>query len=272
MSRPIQDIVLLGAGNLATSLGCALKSAGLNILQVYSRTEASASALASRLACPHITDLSLLTTSCDLVVCALKDSVLEDVLDRIPDFGSALWVHTSGSLPVEIFASHTRRYGVFYPLQTFSRQKAVPFDHIPICLECASGEDRGRLRSLALRLSDCCREISSEQRSWLHLAAVFANNFSNAMLASAAELLAAHGLEFSLLTPLTEETVAKIRTCPPAEAQTGPAIRWDENILSKHLGMLEREGKKPEAELYRLISEAIHQRAISSVTSQNPNV
>ena len=252
-------IVLLGAGNLATQLAKALNRNGLPLEQIYSRTEASAARLAQTVGCHYTTRLDRLAPA-DLYICALKDSVLEGVLQQVPDFGQALWVHTSGSLPMNVFEKHTHRYGVFYPLQTFSRGRDVAFDQIPICLETARPEDMPPLQQLASALSRRVVELSSGQRATLHLAAVFANNFSNCLYDVAAGILSRDGLDFSLLLPLIDETAAKVHGCTPFEAQTGPAVRMDMNVVSRHLQLLKRQKDESAAELYLVLSELINSR------------
>jgi predicted short-subunit dehydrogenase-like oxidoreductase (DUF2520 family) len=177
----------------------------------------------------------------------------------LKDFPSAagLWVHTAGSVPIDVFQnSRAKRYGVLYPLQTFSINRKISFDHIPLFIEANQAEDEQLLEKIALSLSDKVIRLSSEKRKHLHLAAVFACNFTNHLYASAAKILEEQNLPWEVLLPLIEETAAKVKALHPKEAQTGPAVRYDTNIINKHLEMLKNDPDKQE--LYRLLSQSIH--------------
>lgn len=259
--KTVFKICFLGAGNLATHLSKALKSLGHTILQVYSRTEMAANELAFALQAEPITDVSRLSPEADVYICSLKDAALVDQLARVPHFGKALWLHTSGSLPMSVFEPYTQRCGVFYPLQTFSKQRPVDFAHIPFCLEAKQDADLCLMRELALQLSDDVREMSSEQRQNLHVAAVFACNFTNSLYAAAQEILTYDNIDFSILRPLIMETAAKVLDNDPAAVQTGPAVRMDRNVTDKHMAWLEARGEKEKAALYETMSQMIYERS-----------
>lgn len=250
-------VVFIGAGNLATRLSLAMQQAGMCVEQVYSRTEASAISLAEKLNCLWTTDLSRVVANADLYVFSLKDTVLSSVISKMAP-NNALWVHTAGSMPLEVFGGYAKRYGVLYPLQTFSKERSVSFQNIPVFIESSSVEDEAVLSEIAGRLSNNVRRLSSKQRESLHLAAVFACNFTNHMYALAAKVLADQEIPADVLLPLIDETAAKIHTMTSAEAQTGPAIRYDENVINKHLAMLQDPDMRM---LYQLISRSIHKEA-----------
>ena len=153
----------------------------------------------------------------------------------------------------------TPRYGVLYPLQTFSKQRKVSFDEIPFFVEANQREDVDLLKSIASALSDQIYEVTPEQRKSLHLAAVFACNFTNHMYALAAGLLEKYGLPFDVLLPLIDETAGKVHELSPLIAQTGPAVRYDRNVINNHLNMLADEPAIQE--IYRIVSENIHRCA-----------
>ena len=251
-------VVIIGSGNVATHLSLALASLeGIEICQVYSPTEAHAEILAERLNCDFVTDPTQIRKDADVYLFALKDQALETVIRAVPA-NNGLWLHTSGSMPMQVFAGYTERYGVLYPLQTFSKSREISFRGIPLFIECHRKEDKNCLEDLALRLSGKVCELSSEKRRSLHLAAVFACNFTNHIYALAEEILAKEGLSRDYLFPLIDETAAKVHELPAQEAQTGPAIRYDENIINKHLGMLADD---PDVQtLYRLLSQSIHKK------------
>lgn len=251
-------VVIVGSGNVATHLSLALASLeGIEICQVYSPTEAHAEILAERLNCDFVTDPTQIRKDADVYLFALKDQALETVIRAVPA-NNGLWLHTSGSMPMQVFAGYTERYGVLYPLQTFSKSREISFLGIPLFIECHREEDKNCLEELARRLSGKVCELSSEKRRSLHLAAVFACNFTNHIYALAEEILAKEGLSRDYLFPLIDETAAKVYELPAREAQTGPAIRYDENIINKHLGMLADD---PDVQtLYRLLSQSIHKK------------
>lgn len=248
-------ICLLGAGKVAYHLGKQLQAAGYRLLQVYSRTEASARSLAQVLGCDWTNSLQSLSQA-DYYLCVLKDEALPPVLKQIPSF-PGFWLHTSGSLGLEIFEPYTRNCGVLYPLQTFSRQRELNLKTVPFFIESLSPELLSNIRSMAEKLSERVYELDSSKRKYLHLAAVFACNFSNHLYCQAATILQEQGLSFELLLPLIDETAAKVHEKPPKEAQTGPALRMDRNIIDKHLALLESQPAR--AELYRLLSESIYE-------------
>ena len=230
---------------------------GIEICQVYSPTEAHAEILAERLNCDFVTDPAQIRKDADVYLFALKDQALETVIRAVPA-NNGLWLHTSGSMPMQVFAGYTERYGVLYPLQTFSKSREISFRGIPLFIECHREEDKNCLEDLARRLSGKVCELSSEKRRSLHLAAVFACNFTNHIYALAEEILAKEGLSRDYLFPLIDETAAKVHELPAQEAQTGPAIRYDENIINKHLCMLADD---PDVQtLYRLLSQSIHKK------------
>ena len=201
-------VVIVGSGNVATHLSLALASLeGIEICQVYSPTEAHAEILAERLNCDFVTDPTQIRKDADVYLFALKDQALETVIRAVPA-NNGLWLHTSGSMPMQVFAGYTERYGVLYPLQTFSKSREISFQGIPLFIECHREEDKNCLEDLARRLSGKVCELSSEKRRSLHLAAVFACNFTNHIYALAEEILAKEGLSRDYLFPLIDETAA----------------------------------------------------------------
>lgn len=251
---------MIGAGNIATHLSVALSQAGYNIRQVFSRTEASASELAAQLKCPYTTDLSQITHEGDLYIVSVKDSALNDILPKLVQRApQALFVHTAGSVPMNIWQGLAERYGVLYPMQTFSKLRQVDFREVTFFTEAHTAADLKLLNEIALHLGSKVYEASSEQRRYLHIAAVFACNFANHMYAVASHLLSANGLPFEAMLPLIDETARKVHELPPVDAQTGPAQRYDENVINRHLEMLKSEPRL--AEIYELISKNIHEYA-----------
>ena len=259
MKRSIEDtsVVFIGAGNLATNLAKALYRKGFRIEQIYSRTQESAQSLAQLVEADYTTELSAVVEDAQLYIVSLKDAAFVQLLPGlVAGKEKSLWVHTAGSIPMNIWAGQAERYGVFYPMQTFSKQRELDFREIPVFIESNSEADTQLLKDIASTLSEKVYEATSEQRKSLHLAAVFTCNFTNHMYVLAAELLKTYQLPFEVMLPLIDETARKVHELQPLAAQTGPAVRYDENVINEHLRMLADE---PEAqELYRLISESIH--------------
>lgn len=254
MENSIQNIVLIGAGNVATHLALAFYKSGLNIFQIYNRSLDSAQELAEKVQAQPLTDLHRLNLSSDLYIISVADNAMEEVTTQL-DLNDKLVVHTSGSVQMDVLKEVTGNYGVFYPLQTFSKIKDVEFRSIPICLEANNGANLQKLNELAKRISENVRVIDSEQRKVLHLAAVFACNFPNFMYSIAAEITNQSDIDFDILRPLIKETADKILEINPREAQTGPAKRGDKKTMNDHLEML---SEFPEfKEIYKLISLAI---------------
>lgn len=253
-------VVFIGAGNLATRLSTRMQQAGIPVVQVYSHTPANAEKLAIRLGCTFAVLPEEIVPDADLYIFSLKDTVLPEIISRVSPNG-ALWVHTAGSIPLDVFKGRASRYGVLYPLQTFSKEREVDFRNIPFFVEAADERDSLLLQQIASKLSAQVHILSSEKRKILHLAAVFACNFANHMYVQAANLLKEHELPFDWLLPLIDETAAKVHALPPVKAQTGPAVRYDENVMQKQIGLLPSEEMK---ELYKVISKNIHKEALEN--------
>ncbi len=248
-------ISLIGAGNLATHLGLALSEKNHRIVQVFSKTREHASELGSRLNCPVTDKLSGIVTDADLYIIAVKDFAIQSVIESV-DFGDHLVVHTSGAVPISVFNASCKNYGVIYPLQTFSKAKAVNFEEIPILIEANKKENRSILKSLASALSNKVTPVKSEERLRIHLAAVFACNFVNHFYCIAEQLLKDQQFDLDLLKPLILETASKATAGSPGLVQTGPAVRNEKVIMDRHLKMLSHY---PEwSKLYQLISENIY--------------
>lgn len=247
-------IVFLGAGNLATRLSVELKKKGYAIEQVYSRTTASARTLANRLQSSFTTAPGKIISDADIYFVALKDSVIDDVLSQV-SFGNQLIVHCSGSLPLSSLANYSNNIGVFYPLQTFSVSQEVNFKEIPIFVEANSEKSEAILLHLGKILSENVSLLNSEKRQFLHISAVFSCNFVNHFYTIASKLLKLNEISFDVLHPLIKETAFKVMRMEPEKAQTGPAVRFDQNIIAAHLNALNAfpEYKK----LYREVSESI---------------
>jgi predicted short-subunit dehydrogenase-like oxidoreductase (DUF2520 family) len=248
-------IVLLGAGNVATQMGIALQERGFPIVQVYSRTLTAAETLGKKLQAAYTDNLKAIFLDAAIYIFAVKDSALPEIIKELPP-ASGFWIHTSGSIPLDVFSDYSDRRGALYPLQTFSKNRNISFRNIPLLIEANRPEDEDLLEAIAFTLSNRVIRLSSEKRKYIHLAAVFTCNFTNHLYALGAKILEEQTLEWDLLLPLIQETASKAMSMHPRSAQTGPAVRYDENIMNKHLEMLK---EKPYLqELYRLLSNGIY--------------
>ena len=250
-------IVFVGAGNLATHLAVTLYRYGFAITQVYSRTSTAAAHLAQQIEADHTANLQEIVTDASLYIVSLTDAAFIELLPDIVEGKrkDALFVHTAGTIPMDVWHGFADRYGVFYPMQTFSKQRQVDFTQIPIFVEANTKEDTALLFNMASEISRKVYEATSEQRKKLHVAAVFACNFTNHLYALTAELLQKSDLPFDVMLPLIDETSRKIHTLTPHDAQTGPAKRNDELVMEEHLRML---SDTPEiAKIYAMLSESI---------------
>jgi predicted short-subunit dehydrogenase-like oxidoreductase (DUF2520 family) len=248
------NIVIIGSGNVATHLGRAFKMAGQNISQIYSRNITHARTLADTLAAEPIDNMFDLDRSADLFIIAVKDEAIRELALELK-LSDQLLVHTSGSTGLSALEATSTKIGVFYPLQTLSKIKSIDFRQIPIIIEANAPEVLTTIRAIADRLSEKVIELNSEQRKTLHVAAVFACNFTNHLFGLAKELLDEKGLDYGLLKPLIEETLSKIETNEPAFVQTGPAIREDQATIQAHLELLKNNPAL--SDLYTKLSQSI---------------
>lgn len=254
----IERVVLLGAGRVAVQLGPALQQAGVEIVQVYSRTAKKADALAACLGCSSTDDLTAIFDHADLYILAISDAAIPGVGQTLGQHlpPQVRMVHTSGATSLDALQHYVVQAGVFYPLQTFSQGRPVEWSEIPFCLEATTPELLDDLRLLAQKISTRVYEVDSEQRATLHVAAVFANNFSNYLFSIAERIGRAKNLPFDLLRPLILETARKVQEQSPGDAQTGPAVRQDWETIERHLLYLQQH--HPEyITLYRMLTEGI---------------
>lgn len=270
-------IVLIGAGNLATHLGKALHAAGHDMLQVFSRTMQSAETLASLLDAEPLTDIAQVRDDADVYIFSVKDSALVQLVaqlcrheaDGLGEDGAVnalrkakkgeherVFLHTAGSMPMSVFKGMAQHYGVLYPMQTFSKQREVDFSIIPCFVEANDEFAQKQIEGLAREISGRVYQLSSEDRKYLHLSAVFACNFANHCYAISQELLEEHGIPFDVMLPLINETAAKVHEMKPKDAQTGPAVRYDENVIGKQSKLLENHPHFKK--VYDSMSKSIH--------------
>ena len=233
-------IGLLGAGRVASQLGPALVAAGHKVVFVWNRSAPAATALAAQLpGAQALASLAAPLPPADVYLLAVPDAAVGPLVAGITWPGSALVAHLAGALPLSVFDKQpTVRGGVFYPLQTFSPGREISWPAVPLCIEAHEAAAEATLLALASSLSQLVLRLDSDRRLKLHVAAVFANNFTNHVLGIADALLTEAGLPPALLAPLVRETVDKALANPPFSVQTGPAVRQDLPTLAAHQAAL----------------------------------
>jgi predicted short-subunit dehydrogenase-like oxidoreductase (DUF2520 family) len=253
-SPDFYNIVMIGAGNVSTHISRHFHSAGHRISCIFSRTEASARRLAGELGVPGTSRPESVPSDADFYIIAVPDRV---VVETGKQFSPAkgIWLHTAGSLSLDILKNIFEQYGVLYPLQTLSRSRRVEPSQVPCLVEGSSPRVTASLMKLASSVYKRVEEATSEQRLVIHAAAVFANNFSNHMVHIAKQLISDQKIDPGLLDPLLQETFEKIKEMGTQQGRTGPAERGDQETIKKHIELL--KGHPEWEKLYTFISRDI---------------
>lgn len=243
-------ITLIGSGNVAQHLiKTFAKSELVEIVQVFSRKKET---LASLIEFDKIVNDFEDLKEADLYIIAVSDKAIADVSKQLP-FQNRIVVHTSGAASLDVLDSKNRK-GVFYPLQTFSKNATIDFSTVPLCLEAENTFDFRVLETVGKSISNAVFAINSDQRKALHVAAVFVNNFTNHLYQIGQEICEEHQVPFEVLKPLIKETAEKINSLDPIDAQTGPAKRHDSNTIEAHLDYLTNENQK---NIYKILTQSI---------------
>ena len=234
-------IAIIGAGRIANHLGKRLRAKGLRVVQVLNRTAQPAQTLAEELGCSWSDDWADLHPEAEWLLLAVRDDAIAGVAAALaPYAGEALATHTSGATPGAVLAPYFKRYGVFYPLQSFSLERTPVWSKVPFCVDAQSEADVVILKKMAKVVGNLVYQVNDEQRALLHVAAVFANNIATHCFVIAEKILEGQELPFELLHPLMEETLAKALSESPETMQTGPAARGDAETVQRHLHWLQR--------------------------------
>lgn len=250
-------ICILGSGNVAHHISKALYRAGHNVLQVYGRNSKTSKAVAKRCKAEAIQDIKKLSNKANLYLICVSDNAIEQVSASIPFKLSPKQIiaHTAGSITIRALRKSGKKYGSFYPLQTFSKQRKLSFTNIPMCIHASDHKTAKKLTQLAETISKDVRQVDDQTRKEIHLAAVFTCNFVTHLIAEAESILLDAQIDKNIITPLIKETISKTISLGAANAQTGPAKRGDSKVINSHLAML---AQKPATQkLYRQISKAI---------------
>ena len=253
----MKTITVIGSGNVGTHLAKAFYQAGYQILQIWSREYDHAEHLANQVYAEPVDKLRLLYPIADVVVVAVSDDALFDIaLDlRMRD---SLVLHTAGSVSLSVLRPISRRHGVIWSPQTFIRDVAMDYSQLPFCIEGSTAEVESQIRDLLQPVSQHIYTIDTQQRQWLHLAAVMTNNFGNAVNALAQDLLKQHDIPFEILHPLITMTAEKIRRGGLWQQQTGPARRRDSKTIENQRRLIGDDEKL--LKLYDLLTEIIEEK------------
>ena len=248
-------IFIIGTGNVATHLSAALLKAGHDIAGVCGRDFSHTEELAKKLNVKPFSSVSSIPADAEAYLISVSDDSIADVAAQMPDV-EGIVAHTAGSVPMNALARF-QNHGVFYPLQSFSKSRAIDMSRVPLCIEGCDGNTAGTLMALARTLSYDVRPMTSEQRAHLHLAAVFASNFANCMYTEAENILKKNDIPFDIMRELIAETAAKAADMGPTAAQTGPARRGDIQVMSRQLELLPDIGLQ---KMYSFVSGRIQDR------------
>lgn len=242
-------VVLLGGGNLAFHLtNQFLKSSKVDLVQVYNRSIDKIDYLKEK---TTITNKIVDLKDADVYIICVSDNVISELSKQL-NFTNKLVAHTSGALNMNFLKSKSQK-GVFYPLQSFSKEKEVDFLNIPICIEATNEKDEKLLFELGNAIATNCYSINSAQRKYLHVSAVFVNNFTNHLYTIGNEICTSQNIPFEILSPLIKETATKIDHLSPLNAQTGPAKRGDSKTIETHLSLISDNQQK----IYKLLTQSI---------------
>lgn len=254
--KPLKSAVIIGSGNLAEALARALAASDAELRQIYARNEARGRAIAALTGTEAVSRPEELSKEADIYLIAVSDSAVGEVARTLPIPAEAVVAHTAGSVPLEALPEKFPHRAVFYPMQTFTKGRAVDFREIPIFVEAADAALQADVEAFAGLLSHHVLQADSARRAKVHLAAVFACNFANRMYALGEQIVRTAGLDFDILKPLVSETAAKAcDAASPADVQTGPAARHDAATLERHMALLSDAPSLQE--LYQQISKNI---------------
>lgn len=255
IATPLRTVII-GSGNVASAIGPALEAAGaIDVAAIYSPTPGHAAALAGKLRhAAALESAEQIPDDAELYLLAVKDDAIAALASELEPVPQALWLHTSGGVEASTMARLSSRYGVFYPLQTFSRGVEVDLAEVPVFVEASGEADTVLVESLARTITPKVYRADGPMRCKMHAAAVFACNFTNHLWAIADDILRREtATDLSVLYPLLTETLRKATRMRPADGQTGPAVRGDVGVIEKHASLLAED----EAELYRILSRHI---------------
>ncbi len=246
-------VSILGAGNVATQLALVLKKAGHQIIQIYNRSDDAGKELAKTVAASFTSDLKTLTGA-DIYIVAVKDDAIAEIAAGF-EIGDKIVAHTSGTKTKNLLENSSSNFGIFYPLQTLTKSAKVDFKNVPLLIEGNNDKTSEKLEELAQSISQKVYQIDEQQRQWVHVAAVFANNFTNHLFTISESILNEHGMKLDILKPLIFRFIESLEKHSPAEIQTGPAARKDFQIIEKHVQLLGNDARLQN--IYLILTDSI---------------
>jgi len=249
------SVSIIGSGNVAWHLAIRLHTCGFFVKAIFSRDIEKAELLANQVFAKTVNNLQELPKS-DIYLLSIKDDAYTSVVPSLPKSNS-IYLHTSGSVDMNVLSELSPNYGVLYPFQTFTKGKELDFRQVPLCIESSNSHTEQIILGIAEKLSTVHYRLTSQQRAYLHLAGIFACNFPNALYAIVEQILKEQQIDFAIAAPLIEETAAKLQHLSPIDAQTGPAIRNDIQTMEKHLKLLSNSDYK---DIYQLLSKIIQKQ------------
>ncbi|MEM7548819.1 MAG: DUF2520 domain-containing protein [Bacteroidota bacterium] len=251
----ISSIAVIGTGNVAYHLIRHFQYVDPGVKKVFGKTLQSFEKLGGLKGFEKSLNLSEIgPNEFDLILLAVSDDAIIEIAKNLPDLGETILAHTSGATSIDVISAVSKNTGVFYPLQTFSLGTIVDFQKVPICIEASNKKTEEKLRSFSSSLGCKSEKVNSDQRKRIHLAAVFANNFTNHLLGVSKEILSESRMELKILEPLVNETLKKAFEQSPEHSQTGPAKRGDQKTMEAHLEMIKDNHIKT---LYQILSKGI---------------
>ncbi len=246
-------ISILGAGNVATQLALAFKKAGHEIVEIYNRSNEAGEELAKAVAAGFTSDIEHLREA-DIYIIAVKDDAIEERAQQLKAIGKIV-AHTSGTQSKDLLQGTSLHFGIFYPLQTMTKLLKVDFKNVPLLIEGSDETTTEKLEALAKSISQNVHRVDEQQRQWIHIAAVFANNFTNHLYSISQSLLLGHKLPFEILKPLIFSSIENMNRFSPAAIQTGPAVRKDVHVIEKHLALLADDVRLQQ--IYKILTDSI---------------
>ena len=250
-------ITILGAGNVATQLALVLKKSGHEIVQIYNRSNDAGAELARTVGAGFSSYLYQLDDA-DIYIVAVKDDAILEIGNSFKA-NNKIVAHTSGTKSKDLLQNTSANFGIFYPLQTMTKTSKVDFKTVPVLVEGSNKQTTLKLEELASSISKNVHRVDEQQRQWIHVAAVFANNFTNHLFGISEQLLIAQGLQFDILKPLIFNFIQSLETHSPSEIQTGPAARGDMQTIEKHMLLLGDDTRL--LKVYQVLTESIIEKA-----------
>lgn len=257
------SIVIIGTGNVAQHIVESFQSKkDICLIQIFNhRNSKEAKQFSKQFKCDLVSDYNLIVKSADVYIIAVKDDAIAEVAKQLAFLKlKGLVVHTSGSVEMNVLKNISGKIGVYYPLQTFYKGAIIDWKRAPLLIEGNSTLVINKLKHLAVLVSDKVKQVNSQKRLQIHLAAVFACNFTNAMYVAAFEIIENNigKKDTDLLLPIMQQSFQKLQKVHPKSAQTGPAMRNDKLVMKKHLQLLKDD--KQLSHVYAVLSDLIMQQ------------